>query len=67
MAEKGEGAKFDIAFEQIEKWKTTTATSGTDSPAEHMNFFIGISSPPPAAGLVLDLSHHVAAPQVHGT
>ena len=50
MTKKIEGSRFQITLEQLEQkesWETTTETSGTDSSAARMSFFMAIPHPAP--------------------
>lgn len=45
MAHDTTEASFKITVEKKETWKTVTETSGTDSPATRMSFFIAMPLP----------------------
>ena len=47
MELKTEESRFKLAVEKKQTWKTVTETSGTDSPATRMYFFIGMPRPDP--------------------
>ncbi len=60
MAQKVEGGRFQISFKQMATWDTATETTGTDSPATLLNFFISMPSP-----IQVPEGKHLAEAQTH--